>query len=80
MAATVGLSIFLFSACNDTPKDTIPEYGEDKTFLIGAWSDPPKNLSNYKTAKEMGWITCSFPAAWARTSISTAWNISKKSD
>ena len=54
MAATIGLSIFLFSACNDTPKDTIPEYGEDKTFLIGAWSDPPKNLSNYKTAKEMG--------------------------
>ena len=51
MAATIGLSIFLFSACNDTPKDTIPEYGEDKTFLIGAWSDPPKNLSNYKTAK-----------------------------
>ena len=58
IAATIGLSMPLFSACGEggkEPKDTIPEYSEDKTFLIGGWNDPPKtDWSNFDYVKEAG--------------------------
>ena len=58
IAATIGLSMPLFSACGEGgkgPKDTIPEYSEDKTFLIGGWNDPPKtDWSNFDYVKEAG--------------------------
>ena len=86
IAATIGLSMPLFSACGEGgkgPKDTIPEYSEDKTFLIGGWNDPPKtDWSNFDYVKEAGLDFFFIPiitTVWERRIISSASNIWKKS-
>ena len=57
MAALFVLSTAALSGChgeNSAAKDTVPEYTEEKNFLIGGWGDPPNSLASYRTAKEMG--------------------------
>ena len=56
LAAVFGIFAAAFAGCakDGGPKDTLPDYTQEKTFLIGGWGDPPNNRANYQAAKDMG--------------------------
>ena len=56
LSLMLGVSACSFAGCgeNGGPKDTMPSYEEDRTFLFGGWDDPPGTKAAYTTAKEMG--------------------------
>ena len=67
LAFLIGASVMAFSGCGGTSgvKDTVPEYTEEKNFLIGGWDNPPNTKKAYDTAKEMGLDFMFLSQKWA---------------